>query len=523
MIRTLDKSNLKNEIIGGNLVKKKLVNSLIASTLIGTALLNVTPVLADDFDTQIQEAQQEAHQNEQAATDLEYLIAELTNEVASTQEALNILNSEIDRNEIELDLAYKNLETATNELNTLLEEISVLEENIQKRSEKLNQQARNVQVNGNPYTYFEFILNAESVTDVIGRLEVVSSLIRSSNKLMQDQIRDQKAVEEKSVESEKKVAQQNALTEQLVNTSANLEAQKVTQTALVAQLELERSSASDNRDELLAKRNEALQRVADIENEREAIRLAAEQAAREQAAREEQERKAFELAQQKEREQQEALALAKAKEAAQVKVPVVSPSTSASTETPTTNSSSPENKEVSKPEVEKPVSTPAPTPAPAPKPTPAPTPTPTPKPETPAPVAPTPPPATGGWTYPTTGGYVSSRFGPRWGTMHRGIDIADRSNGANGPIYILAAKPGTVVTAGWHYSYGYYVQINHGNGLSTLYAHMLSNLNVSAGQTVSAGQRLGTMGSTGHSTGYHLHFEIMENGIRVNPEKHMSF
>ena len=483
------------------------MNSLIASTLIASALLNVTPALANDFDTQIQEAQQEALQNEQDANDLNQLIEQLTNEVASTQEALNVLNREIEKNEIAIEIAYKNLETATNELNTLLDEIAVLEENIHNRTEKLNEQARNVQVSGNPYTYFEFILNAESLTDIIGRLEVVSSLVRSSNNMMQDQIRDQKAVEQKSVETERKIAQQNALAEQLVNTSAELEAQEVTQMALLAQLELERSTVSDDREQLLANRNEALQRVADIETEREAVRLAAEQEAREKAAREEQERKAFELAEQKE------LARQKEAEKVAVKVPVVSPATSDEKPASNNNTNNQNNNNESKPVVETPAPTPAPTPVP----------TPPVKPETPAPVAPTPPPAIGGWVRPTTGGYVSSRFGPRWGTMHRGIDIADRSNGGNGPIYILAAKSGTVVTAGWHYSYGNYVIINHGNGLSTLYAHMLSNLTVSPGQSISAGQQIGTMGSTGDSTGYHLHFEIRENGLRVNPENYMSF
>lgn len=131
--------------------------------------------------------------------------------------------------------------------------------------------------------------------------------------------------------------------------------------------------------------------------------------------------------------------------------------------------------------------------------------------------------SSGGWVRPASGGYVSSRYGFRSGFMHRGIDIADRSNGGNGAISILAAKSGTVTTAGYHYSYGNYVVINHGSGLSTLYAHMQGNLGVSSGQSVSAGQRIGTMGSTGDSTGHHLHFEILENGNRVNPEKYMSF
>ena len=87
----------------------------------------------------------------------------------------------------------------------------------------------------------------------------------------------------------------------------------------------------------------------------------------------------------------------------------------------------------------------------------------------------------------------------------------------------MAAKSGIVTTAAYASDYGYYVIINHGNGLSSLYAHMLPGMNVSVGQRVEQGQKLGIMGSTGFSTGVHLHFEIRENGVRKNPELFMSF
>lgn len=118
-----------------------------------------------------------------------------------------------------------------------------------------------------------------------------------------------------------------------------------------------------------------------------------------------------------------------------------------------------------------------------------------------------------GW--PTTGGYISSTFGKRWGKLHKGIDIA-RTDRSSSPM-IIAAEKGTVETAGNSGNgYGNMVVINHGNGLKTLYAH-LASLDVKVGQKVERGQKLGIMGATGNSTGIHLHFEVHENGQPINP------
>lgn len=112
-------------------------------------------------------------------------------------------------------------------------------------------------------------------------------------------------------------------------------------------------------------------------------------------------------------------------------------------------------------------------------------------------------------------GYISSAYGPR--TLngrpdnHRATDIACPQNT---PIY--AADSGKVLRAEWHWSYGNYVLIDHGGGLSTLYAHCTS-LAVSAGQNVNKGQVIGYVGQTGSAWGYHLHLEVRVNGERVNP------
>ncbi len=109
-------------------------------------------------------------------------------------------------------------------------------------------------------------------------------------------------------------------------------------------------------------------------------------------------------------------------------------------------------------------------------------------------------------------GRVSSEYGPRWGTFHHGIDFAAP---AGTPIYASAA--GKVIYSGYNNGgYGYLVIIDHGNGYQTYYAHN-SSLYVSVGNQVSQGQHIAGVGSTGDSTGNHLHFEVRKNGTPINP------
>lgn len=111
----------------------------------------------------------------------------------------------------------------------------------------------------------------------------------------------------------------------------------------------------------------------------------------------------------------------------------------------------------------------------------------------------------GGRSYPLDGSY----------NYHLGTDI-----GASYGTPVVSYQAGTVLIASYHWSYGNYVVVDHGNGLSTLYAHM-SALTVSAGQSVSAGQQVGLVGSTGSSTGPHLHFEVRINGSNVDPAPYL--
>lgn len=118
-------------------------------------------------------------------------------------------------------------------------------------------------------------------------------------------------------------------------------------------------------------------------------------------------------------------------------------------------------------------------------------------------------PGGGSFIWPTAAQMISTYFA--W--WHPGIDLANRAAPA-----VTASDGGVVKVAGWpdNYGYGNRVMLDHGNGYQTLYAH-LSNVYVSVGQSVSRGQSIGQMGSTGRSTGTHLHFEVHLNGVPINP------
>lgn len=115
-------------------------------------------------------------------------------------------------------------------------------------------------------------------------------------------------------------------------------------------------------------------------------------------------------------------------------------------------------------------------------------------------------------------GTISSRFGVRSSirsSVHTGLDIA-----APRGTTIKAAAAGTVTFSGWKGAYGKLIVITHANGVQTYYAHC-NSISVSTGQKVSSGQKIGAVGSTGNSTGPHLHLEVRVNGIAYNPQNYL--
>ena len=129
--------------------------------------------------------------------------------------------------------------------------------------------------------------------------------------------------------------------------------------------------------------------------------------------------------------------------------------------------------------------------------------------------------ATGSLIWPCAGGYISSHFGGRTSptagasSNHKGVDIAASTGTA-----IYAADGGTVVTVSYSSARGNYIVVSHGNGLTTLYQHC-SAIYASVGDKVSQGDVIAAVGSTGISTGAHLHFEVWVNGVPVDPENYI--
>src|SRR5690606_28305745 len=122
---------------------------------------------------------------------------------------------------------------------------------------------------------------------------------------------------------------------------------------------------------------------------------------------------------------------------------------------------------------------------------------------------------TGSFAWPVKNAKITSRFGQRWGRNHNGIDMSSSKRN------ILVADTGKVSFAGTKNGYGKTVIIDHQNGDETLYAH-LSEISVKVGDVVEKGEKIGVMGSTGRSTGVHLHFEVHENGKVQNPMKYLN-
>lgn len=447
-------------------MKKKLITGLLAASMFVGPFIAPTTASAATLEEMQQQKEQLEKENQDIQNNInvkEEKLQSLAEEKAALEENVVQLQKEIDQVVRELKEQEDKLAAAKEKVEQLQEEIEALILVIEQREEKIANQARAVQTDGNSANLLDIVISAENLSDLLGRIGLVNQLVGANQEIVKAQIEDQKTLEKKEAEAQAEKESIESLKAEIEMNRNNLVAQKdeldKTIIAVAANYDMteEEKSAFVKEQEVIAAKTSTLS--ADMQAEQE--RIVAEQKAREAA-----EQKALE-----ERERQAAEA-AKAAEAANQTASADSSSSSSSNSTSASSSSSNSGQSSS------------------------------------------------GFIRPS-GGYTTSPFGYRvhpisgQQKLHGGMDF-----GGGGPI--VASQSGTVVAAQYHSSWGWYVKIDHGNGLSTLYAHMVAgSLRVSTGQQVSQGQQVGTMGTTGSSTGVHLHFEVYKNGVRVNPAPYL--
>lgn len=384
----------------------------------------------------------------------EIKIEEITKNKATADAYLAQLASEVTTLEEEYNSTLAEKVKAEKELSEIQVKIVKLKDQIAKRTTQIETQARNAQVNSNTSAWLDIITNSESISDAVSKTIAMNTLVNTSNEVIEEQKADEKELETLESKVADNVKKVTAKTEQLAKNKEALATAKHEQNIKVNAIAAELATEKSEKDKFVKQKEKA-----EKERQAEMKRIAAEQKRQaEQAAK---------LAAEQEKAQEAALKAETTRQKAAAEQALVEENTEATvSETKTVTPEAPKEEKPSKPQ-------------------------------------------SSGWANPLSGGYtITSGFGYREdpngvsGNGHDGIDMA----GSYGQ-QIMASRGGTVVAAEFHYSAGNHVIVDHGDGYYSYYMHM-SSITASVGQTVSQGQVLGLMGSTGNSTGTHLHFGI---------------
>jgi peptidoglycan hydrolase CwlO-like protein len=420
--------------------------------------------------------QEKLEKNREKQAEKEQQKKEKQEEIERLQKEQEKVNEEIARLDKQVTEAMNKIETKENEIaqtkeniEQLKADIAELEKRIAERDELLKDRVKSMHQNGGAIDYLDVLMGAESFGNFLERVMSLNTIATQDKELLEQHKADKEEVEKKKAQVEEELASLEEKLGELEALKQDLESKKQEKNELMESLE---------KDEELAHNH-----VINLEEEQET--LAAQEAAiqkeieRQKKAEEEAKRRAAEKA---------AAEKAAAEKAAAEKKSSNSSSASSSNSTSSSDASASSSSQASSSNG-----------------------------------------ALFSWpsSAPVNSEFDRNRIHPIYGTprLHSGIDMA-----ANGTVPISAAADGTVIRAYKSGSYGNVVMISHrinGQTFTTLYAHMRSTPAVSAGQSVSRGQFLGNMGSTGDSTGQHLHFEIHEgswNGSRsnaVNPRKYL--
>ena len=439
--------------------------------------------------------------------------------VKNKESAENYL-TDLDNKITQLEKEYKKVlvekNTSEKKLTEINQKITALEERIRLRNKLIEEQARNAQVNQKSDSIISVMVNAESLSDAVTAAIGMTKLISANNEIMQAQIDDKENLDELKKEAEKKVTDAEKETRSLEEKENDLIEAKLTQSikineisASLATEQSEKAKFENQKQEAEKRREEELKAIAEEKRkeaeaaailkaqEAEAASIIFENQKHEAEKRREKELKA--IAEEK-RKEAEAAAILKAQEAEAASIikdqekdvsqladtndigigqentdtqkeeqipdeTSEQDSNSVNQNEYQDNNSSSDNTQIQSP-------------------------------------------SSSGWGAPVANIIVTSPFGGRAdptgfsGSFHNGIDMGGTSS-----TPIMASRSGTVVQASFDGSAGNYIIIDHGDGYYSYYLH-LSNYIATPGQSVSAGQTIGTMGTTGNSTGVHLHFGI---------------
>ena len=241
-------------------MKKKLVAIALAGTILATSIVTPFTAQADEILTKIQ--QQETK------------ICELDSKQSTAEENLSAITAEVDAAEKRAETLLANRVKTQDEIVALQEDIAELQVVIAQREEQLDEQARSVQVNGSNENYLNFIVASESFTDLVSRIDVVSKMVSANKELVEQQIADQKAVEDKKSKTEENLSKINAMAMELEQLKGDLQVKKIEQESAIAALAAEKATAESDRQMFLAQKEEADQRAA-----AEAAAIAAAEAA----------------------------------------------------------------------------------------------------------------------------------------------------------------------------------------------------------------------------------------------------
>ena len=255
-------------------MKKKLATLILTSSLLSATFVAPYAVSADELTEKIQQQEEKVNELSGRVESAEAVLAEVQAEIAAAENrATELLAQRVDTNE-KIDL--------------LEEEIAQLQVVIDQREDQLKEQARSVQINGSNTNYMNFIFASESLTDLIARVDVVTTMVSANKSLVEQQVQDQQAVENKKVETEEKLNEIISMTYELEELKGQLEVKNIEQESAVAALNAEKASAEEDRLAFIAEKEEADRRAAE-EAERQRIAEEAAIAAAEEALRVEQE------------------------------------------------------------------------------------------------------------------------------------------------------------------------------------------------------------------------------------------